>query len=110
MQKLAPLGQSDVEEIVQQMFAVDKNATRHFSALLYDRTRGNPFFFEETTKSLVDSGALAQRDGRWTGWKMETFHRPSTTRDVVKARVHRLPPGAGSLPDLAAEISTRTPY
>src|SRR5258705_1295736 len=51
--KLAPLGAADVEEIVTEMFGADKASTRGFSALLYDRTRGNPFFVEETLKSLV---------------------------------------------------------
>src|SRR5688500_18655903 len=68
VQKLTPLDQAEVEDIVHQMFGVDRASTRHFSEILYDSTRGNPFFVEETLKSLVDSGALTQRDGRWTGW------------------------------------------
>lgn len=108
--KLAPLRQTDVEEIVHEMFGADKAATRQFSALLYDRTRGNPFFVEETLKSLVDLGALSQVEGRWTGWEMETLHLPSTIRDVVKARIDRLSPNARTLANLAAVIGTRAPY
>ena len=108
--KLSPLGPAVVEDIVHQMFGVDKNATRQFSALLYDRTRGNPFFVEETLKSLVDSGALVQKEGRWTGWQMETLHLPSTIRDVVKARIDRLSLNARTLANLAAVIGTRAPY
>src|SRR6202165_2017700 len=73
VQKLAPLQIADVEDLVQQTFEVDKNGTRHFTAMLYDWTRGNPFFVEETLKSLVDTGALEKRDGRWTGWEMEAL-------------------------------------
>jgi DNA-binding CsgD family transcriptional regulator len=108
--KLAPLGQADVEDIVMGMFGVDKSATRHFSALLYDRTRGNPFFVEETLKSLVQSETLKQTDGRWTGWQMETLQLPSTIRDVVSARVDRLSRNARTLANLAAVIGTRAPY
>ena len=110
VQKLAPLDQAEVEDIVQQMFGVDKASTRHFSEILYDATRGNPFFVEETLKSLVDSGALTQREGRWTGWEMETLHLPSTIRDVVRARVDRLSISARSLANLAAVIGTRAAY
>jgi predicted ATPase/DNA-binding CsgD family transcriptional regulator len=110
VQKLAPLQIADVEDVVQQTFEVDKNSTRRFSAMLYDWTRGNPFFVEETLKSLVDSGALTNRDGRWTGWEMETLHLPSTIRDVVKARVDRLSPGARKLANLAAVIGTRAAH
>nr|MDQ6872670.1 AAA family ATPase [Gemmatimonadota bacterium] len=110
VQKLAPLQLADVEELVQQTFDVDRNTTRHFSAMLYDRTRGNPFFVEETLKSLVDSGALAKRDGRWTGWEMETLHLPSTIRDVVKTRIDRLSTDARRLANLAAVIGTRAAH
>ena len=108
--KLGPLEQADVEEIIEQMFGVEKAATRHFSPMLYDWTRGNPFFVEETLKSLVHSGALTQKDGRWTGWEMQTLHLPSTIRDVVKARVERLSPNARTLANLAAVIGTRAEY
>src|SRR6266566_9845134 len=108
--KLAPLGQTEVEDFVQQIFGVDRNATRHFSAMLYDWTRGNPFFVEETLKSLVDSGALSQMDGRWTGWEMETLQLPATIRDVVKVRVDQLSLNARRLANLAAVIGTRAPH
>jgi DNA-binding CsgD family transcriptional regulator/tetratricopeptide (TPR) repeat protein len=110
VQKLAPLEQAEVEDIVQQMFGVDKASTRHFSAMLYDWTRGNPFFVEATLNSLVDSGALTKEDGRWTGWEMETIHLPSTIRDVLKARIDRLSLNARTLANLAAVIGARAPH
>src|SRR6266550_8541964 len=110
VRRLDPLEREEVEEIVAQMFGVDKAVTRHFSPMLYDWTRGNPFFVEETLKSLVDSGALTQSDGRWTGWEMQTLHLPSTIRDVVKARMDRLSPNARTLANLAAVIGTRAEY
>ncbi|HXI99384.1 MAG TPA: AAA family ATPase, partial [Gemmatimonadaceae bacterium] len=108
--KLAPLGPADVEAIVTEMFGADKASTRGFSALLYDRTRGNPFFVEETLKSLVQAGSLKQSEGRWTGWQMETINLPSTIRDVVKTRIDRLSPNARTLANLAAVIGTRAPH
>ncbi len=110
VQKLAPLQIADVQDLVRQTFDVEKTSTRHFSAMLYDWTRGNPFFVEETLKSLVDSGALAKRDGRWTGWEMETLQLPPTIRDAVKARVDRLSPDARRLANLSAVIGARTAH
>ena len=108
--RLDPLTRQDVEDMVHQTFGADRNVSRHFSAMLYEWTRGNPFFVEETLKSLVDSGALAQRDGRWTGWEMETLRLPSTIRDVLKARIDRLSVNARTLANLAAVIGTRAAY
>jgi len=110
VQRLAPLSLSETEDIIHQMFGVDRSATRHFSGLLYQSTRGNPFFIEETLKFLVESGALSERDGRWLGWEMETLHLPPTIRDVVKARISRLTSSARALADLAAVIGTRATY
>ena len=110
VRKLDPLEREEVEELVAQTFGVDKSVTRHFAPMLYDWTRGNPFFVEETLKSLVDSGALAQHDGRWTGWEMQTLQLPATVRDVVKARIDRLSPNARTLANLTAVIGTRAGY
>ncbi|MFN2637134.1 MAG: helix-turn-helix transcriptional regulator [Gemmatimonadaceae bacterium] len=108
--RLSPLGKHEVEELVHDTFEIDKTVARHFTELLYGWTRGNPFFVEETLKSLVDSGALTKKEGRWTGWEMETLHLPTTIRDVVKARVDRLSPDARTLANLAAVIGTRAEY
>jgi DNA-binding CsgD family transcriptional regulator/tetratricopeptide (TPR) repeat protein len=110
VQKLAALSPEETDDIVRQMFKVERAATRQFSALLYQSTRGNPFFVEETLKYLVESGALTEREGRWTGWEMETLNLPPTVRDVVKARIERLSPNARTVANLAAVIGTRAPY
>ncbi len=110
VQKLAPLSADETDDIVRQMFGVDRAATRRFSPLLYQSTRGNPFFVEETLKYLVESGALEERGGRWTGWEMETLNLPPTVRDVVKARIERLSANARTIANLAAVIGTRAPY
>jgi DNA-binding CsgD family transcriptional regulator/tetratricopeptide (TPR) repeat protein len=108
--RLGALSADEVEDIVHQMFGVDPAATRQFSALLYQSTQGNPFFVEETLKFLVESGALSEVDGRWTGWEMETLHLPPTVRDVVKARIDRLSPNARTITNLVAVIGTRAPH
>ncbi len=53
-----PWPRADSDELVSRLFDVDPSTIRDFAALLYERTRGNPFFTEETLKSLVDSGQL----------------------------------------------------
>src|SRR2546423_992533 len=110
VQRLAPLDEIAVEDLLHEMFGADKAITHRFAAMLYDWTRGNPFFVEETLKSLVESGALSQKDGRWNGWEMESFQLPHTIRDVLKARIDRLSPNARTLANLAAVIGTRAEY
>ncbi|HKR10035.1 MAG TPA: AAA family ATPase, partial [Gemmatimonadaceae bacterium] len=108
--KLTPLSLADVEELVHQMFGAEKGATGHFTSLLYGWTRGNPFFVEETLKSLVESRVLSRVDSRWTGWEIDRLQLPASIRDVLKARVERLSPHARNLVNLAAVVGTRAPY
>jgi DNA-binding CsgD family transcriptional regulator/tetratricopeptide (TPR) repeat protein len=110
VQRLSPLTEAEVDDMVHQLFGADRGVIRRFSAMLYERTRGNPFFVDEALKALVESGALSQKDGRWVGWEIETFRLPSTIRDVVKARVDRLSVNARTLANLAAVIGTRAPH
>ena len=108
--KLTALSHADVEELVHRMFGAEKGTTGHFTSLLYGWTRGNPFFVEETLKSLVESHALSHVDSRWTGWEIDNLQLPASIRDVLKSRIEKLSPHARTLADLAAVIGTRAPY
>src|SRR5689334_16765049 len=66
---------------------------------LYALTEGNPFFVEETLKSLVATGELRQVDGAWTR-RSDTHHaaRAATTEyggTGCRRRVGRTGAGAG---------------
>ena len=109
-QRLEPLSRASTEELVQQLFGVERSATREFTALLYGWTRGNPFFVEETLKALVESGKLHQRDGTWLGWEIAELNLPRSIRDAVVERMDRLSADARQVANLAAVIGTRASY
>ncbi len=108
--RLNPWPRADSDELVARIFDVDPSTVRDFAALLYERTRGNPFFTEETLKSLVDSGQLRREDGRWVGWELTHLHLPRTVRDAIVARLERLSAGARTVVDIAAVLGTRASY
>src|SRR5688500_1534829 len=108
--QLRPLTREATEDLIHEVFATEKGATREFSALLYGWTRGNPFFIEETLKALVESGQLHERDGTWLGWELDTLQLPRSIREAVIARVDRLSPNARTVANLAAVIGTRATY
>jgi len=107
---LEPLSQPEVAEVLQAVFSVDPGSIRPFTSLLYGWTRGNPFFVEETLKSLVESGALKYADGRWQGWEVEALQLPPTIRDAVAGRLDRLSPAARDIANLAAVIGTSVTF
>ena len=108
--RLQPLTREATDDLIHQVFRVERSATREFSALLFGWTRGNPFFIEETLKSLIESGQLHERDGAWLGWELDALQLPRSIREAVLARVDRLSPNARAVANLAAVIGTRATY
>ncbi len=73
------------------------------------RAGGNPFFIEESLRSLVESGA-AEKDasGEWhLRERPAALEVPATLHAVVAARIDRLPPTARECIQMAAVIGTR---
>jgi tetratricopeptide (TPR) repeat protein len=59
--------------------------------LLVRKAEGNPFFLEEVLKSLLEVGALQQRDGCYMLTKpIAEISVPDTIQDVIMARIDRL--------------------
>jgi DNA-binding CsgD family transcriptional regulator len=121
--RLEPLSQHDVADILHEVFNVDPPSVRPFTALLYGWTRGNPFFVEETLKSLVETGALRRTgsdpqwhkapkrsDEHWEGWEVESLNLPTTVREALEARLDRLSESAREIANLAAVIGTSVTF
>ncbi|MBA2571533.1 MAG: AAA family ATPase, partial [Gemmatimonadetes bacterium] len=108
--RLEPLSPEDTRVLVRVGFDAEDREIEGFSTLLYDRTRGNPFFVEEALKALVHSGRLYRDDGRWRGWDVDAVELPHSIRETLLARVERLSAAARPVADLAAIIGTRVSY
>ena len=108
--RLEPWTRAESDELLTALFDIDPASVRAFATLLYERTRGNPFFTEEMLKSLVDSGQLRREDGRWTGWDVTDLQLPRTVREAIVARLGRLSSAARTVVDIAAVLGTRASY
>lgn len=106
----APLEREAVELLVARRFESEPDAVRAFATRLYEWTRGNPFFIEETLRWLVDSGRLRRRGTTWVGWDVEELALPASARETVRARLAGLGPAARTLAELAAVIGTRVTH
>ena len=76
--------------------------------VLFDRGAGNPFFVEETVRSLLDTGVLIHTSGRWElgrGWD-ESEVAP-TIEGVLAARIDAMPTRTGRLLGVASVIGRR---
>ncbi|HEY3139575.1 MAG TPA: AAA family ATPase [Acidimicrobiales bacterium] len=76
--------------------------------LLAEETGGNAFLLGELWRHLVDAGDLVQVGGGWqVGRPLSTVSSPEGVREVVGARLERLPEETRQLVHLAAVLGTR---
>ena len=79
--------------------------------LLIARTAGNPFFLEESVRTLVETGGLVGEPGAYRlAQPLHSIQVPATVQAVLAARIDRLPPEAKRLLQTAAVIGTEVPY
>jgi class 3 adenylate cyclase/tetratricopeptide (TPR) repeat protein len=72
--------------------------------------RGNPFFLEETVRTLVETGALAGERGAYRLTRpVEALQVPATVQTILAARVDRLPPEEKQLLQAASVIGVDVP-
>jgi class 3 adenylate cyclase len=73
--------------------------------LILAKAEGNPFYVEEVSKALVESGVLARRNGGYElGSEVTEEHIPETIQGVILARIDRLDPEARGAIQLASVI------
>ena len=73
--------------------------------------RGNPFFLEETVRTLVETGALAGERGAYRLTRpVEALQVPATVQTILAARIDRLPPEEKQLLQAASVIGRHVPY
>ena len=79
--------------------------------LLIARTEGNPFFLEESVRTLVETGMLVAQPGAYRlAQALQTIQVPATVQAVLAARIDRLPPEDKWLLQTAAVIGTEVPF
>ncbi|MCI0549309.1 MAG: AAA family ATPase [Candidatus Rokubacteria bacterium] len=78
--------------------------------LLIDRTAGNPFFLEESVRTLVEARALTGERGQYRlARQVDSVQVPSTVQAVLAARIDRLPAEEKRLLQSAAVIGRDVP-
>ena len=108
--RLDPLPPASADELLQALLGDDPSLAP-LKQLLIARTEGNPFFLEESVRTLVETGVLVGRAGRLSPGTAPrpTMQVPATVQAVLAARIDRLPPEEKRLLQTAAVIGTEVP-
>ena len=80
---------SDVSEMIKNILE-QEDVPEEFCKLVYEKTRGNPFFAEEVVKSLKEEGAIYVEEGRWKFKEVSAIEFPKSVKNIVKARFNKL--------------------
>src|SRR5262249_2961122 len=107
--RLDPLPPVSAEEFLQALLG-DDPSLEPLTQLLITRTEGNPFFLEESVRTLVETGVLVGEPGAYRlAHALPTVQVPATVQAVLAARIDRLPPEEKALLQTAAVIGTEVP-
>jgi class 3 adenylate cyclase/tetratricopeptide (TPR) repeat protein len=106
---LDPLPPASADEFLQALLGDDPSLAP-LKQLLIARTEGNPFFLEESVRTLVETGVLLGEPGAYgLAQALPTIQVPATVQAVLAARIDRLPPEEKRLLQTAAVIGTEVP-
>ena len=107
--RLDPLPAVSAEEFLHALLG-DDAPLQPLTQLLITRTQGNPFFLEESVRTLVETGGLVGERGAYRlGQALQTIQVPATVQAVLSARIDRLPPEEKRLLQTAAVIGIEVP-
>ena len=108
--RLDPLPPVSADELLQALMG-DGPSLAPLKPLLIVRTEGNPFFLEESVRTLVETGVLAGTPGAYRlAQAVSTIQVPTTVQAVLAARIDRLSPEEKRLLQAAAVIGKDIPF
>jgi class 3 adenylate cyclase/tetratricopeptide (TPR) repeat protein len=107
--RLDPLPPASAEELLQALLG-DDPSLGPLKGLLIARTEGNPFFLEESVRTLVETGVLGGEPGAIRLAKpLDSLQVPATVQAMLAARIDRLSREDKHLLQCTAVIGTEVP-
>jgi tetratricopeptide (TPR) repeat protein len=107
--RMEALPPETTDELLETLLGPDRGL-RPLKRLLVKLTDRNPFFLEETVRTLSEVGILAGEPGAYRqARKVEALQIPPTVQAILAARIDRLPDGAKRLLQSAAVVGMDVP-
>jgi class 3 adenylate cyclase len=108
--RLDPLPAESADVMLRALLGDDASLAS-LQRLLIERTEGNPFFLEESVRTLVETGALVGEGGGFRLTQpLQSTQVPATVQAILGSRIDRLLPEDKRLLQCAAVIGKDVPY
>src|SRR5262245_16792200 len=108
--RLDPLPPEGAEALLHSLLG-DDASLRPLPSLLIERTEGNPFFLEESVRTLVETKVLVGERGAYRlVTPLPSIQVPATVQAMLAARIDRLPPREKRLLQSASVVGQDVPF
>jgi class 3 adenylate cyclase/tetratricopeptide (TPR) repeat protein len=108
--RLDPLPTEGAEQLLAALLGSDAGL-EPLTRVLIAQTEGNPFFLEESVRTLVETGALAGERGAYRLTRpLPAIQVPATVQAVLAARIDRLSPADKALLQTASVVGKDVPF
>jgi class 3 adenylate cyclase/predicted ATPase len=108
--RIDPLPPESAGELLEALLG-DDTSLLLLKPLLIERTEGNPFFLEESVRTLIETNFLMGERGNYRLAKaIQSTQVPATVQAVLAARIDRLPPEEKRLLQSAAVVGKDVPF
>jgi predicted ATPase len=108
--RIDPLRPESSEELLDALLGEDP-ALQALKRALIERTDGNPFFLEESVRTLVETQVIVGDRGAYKIARTpDAWRIPTTAQAILAARIDRLVPEDKRLLQAAAVIGKDVPY
>jgi tetratricopeptide (TPR) repeat protein/KaiC/GvpD/RAD55 family RecA-like ATPase len=86
---LKRMSPSDISEMIERVLE-QNDVPPEFCRIVYEKTRGNPFFAEEVMRSLKEEDVIYREENKWKIKEVSEIGFPETVKSVIEARIGRL--------------------
>jgi class 3 adenylate cyclase/tetratricopeptide (TPR) repeat protein len=108
--RIDPLPPASAEELLEALLGSDA-ALEPLKRLLIERTEGNPFFLEESVRTLVETRVLIGERGAYRlAGPWQALQIPATAQAILAARIDRLSVDDKRLLQAASVIGKDVPF
>ena len=108
--RIDPLPPESAEELLEAVLG-DDASLQPLKQVLIERTEGNPFFLEESIRTLIETKVLIGERGKYhLAGSFEITRVPATVHAVLAARIDRLSADEKRLLQSAAVIGKDVPF
>ena len=108
--RLDPLPTASARELLQGLLG-DNAGLEPLKRVLIERTEGNPFFLEESVRTLIETKVLDGERGAYRlARALPEIHVPATVQSILAARIDRLRPDEKRLLQSAAVVGKDVPF